>query len=132
MLWPFRQAARKPSAGSRWLRSLLELIEQEEQNRAEGRIRQAGQNSARPTPALGHVDQSTSDGEIDRGMHQIKTQSHQEAGAGVFHVQFYAQRGGSVAHYSLGNAVESDRIMTQHVLRQAMAKKMGTSRGKSI
>src|ERR1035441_440964 len=73
----------------------------------------------RPTPGLGHVDQSTGYSEVDGSMHQIKPKRHQKAGAGVFHVEFHTQRRSSVAHYGLGDSVDSDRIVAQHVLRQA-------------
>src|SRR5579872_897767 len=52
------------------------------------------------------------------GMHQVKPEGHQQAGAGVLHIEFYTQRRGSIAHHRLGDAVNSDGVVAQHVLRQ--------------
>src|ERR1700691_854329 len=109
--------SRAPEAG--FLRSLLEFVEQEEQGYAEGGVGQAGQDAAGPAPGLGHVDQAVGDREIDGGMDQIEAQRDQEACAGVFHIELHAQRRGAVADNGLGDAIDADGIVTEHVLRQA-------------
>ena len=68
---------------------------------------------------MGHADQASGHGEINRGMNQVKAQRHQQAGPRVFHVEFYAQRGSSVTHNSLSDSEDSDGRVAQHILRQA-------------
>src|ERR1700690_3140993 len=63
----------------RFSRSLLKLVEHEVQPNSNKGICQTGQHAIEPAPGLRHVDQSVGHGEIHRRVHQIKTESHQEA-----------------------------------------------------
>jgi len=97
-------------------RSLLELIQKEEQQDSKKCICQTCQHPMKPVPVLRHIDHAACHREVHSGMDQIKTQSHQEAGAGIFYIELHAERRRPVADNGFRDTVNSDRVVAEHVL----------------
>src|SRR3974390_1781162 len=99
--------------------SLLYLVEQEVQVPSQDGVRKAGSHTVEPTPVLRHVDQAPGYRKVDGGMDQVEPQRNQQARSGSLDIELHAQRRRSVAHDGLGNAIDSDGIVSKHVLRKA-------------
>src|ERR1700692_2339458 len=113
---PLTTNDQRPTTSSR---PLLKLIQQEVQPHPPDSICQSGEDSVAPTPIQRQVHHAAGNGEVNRLVQQIKTQSDQQARSGIFHIELCSQRRRTETHHSLRNPIDSDRIRTQHVLRQS-------------
>src|SRR5579863_6652861 len=52
-------------------------------------------------------------------MDQVETERNQKTRSGILDVELHSQRRSTVTDESLGDAIDANRIVSQHVLRQA-------------
>ena len=67
--------------------SLLESIQQGEQDHGQERVGQRRSQFARPTPLQRESYQSTGNGEVHDLVHDVEKQRNQKPRAGIFHVE---------------------------------------------